>query len=305
MPVRVQSSLPAIEELKKENIFVIDECRASTQDIRPLRIAILNLMPLKLSTETDLLRLISNTPLQITLDLVLPTGHQWTNTPKEHLDIFYKTFDEIRDSNYDGFIVTGAPVEMVEFEEVDYWPELTEIFSWAKTHVTSTIYICWAAFAGMYYNYGIPKQMVDHKIFGIFPHRVLDKKNPLARGFDDLFYVPHSRHCTISDKDINRHPELHTIAESPESGPYIIMARKGRDIYITGHSEYSPMTLDSEFRRDKARGLNPDIPHNYYPDNNPDASPIVQWRSHANLLFSNWLNYFVYQETPYDISNIK
>lgn len=305
MPVRIPSTLPAVEELKKENIFVIDEQRATSQDIRPLRIAVLNLMPLKLMTETDLLRLISNSPLQIELDLVLPEGHEWTNTPKEHLDQFYKSFAEIRNNNYDGFIVTGAPVEMQVFEEVDYWSQLQKIFDWSKTHVTSTIFICWAALAGLYHNYGIKKYVLDRKISGVFSHRVLEKNNPLFRGFDDIFYVPHSRHSEVRKEDIIKIPELSIVSESDESGVYIIMARSGREIYITGHSEYSPLTLDYEYRRDLKRGVAPQMPKHYYIDDNPENGPIVKWRGHANLLFSNWLNYFVYQETPYDIREIK
>ena len=262
-------------------------------------------MPLKLLTETDLLRLLSNTPLQIELDLFLPDGHEWKNTPKDHLDEFYKSFDDIKQDNYDGLIITGAPVEMVDFEEVDYWQQLKEIFEWSQTHVTSTIYICWAALAGLYYNYGIPKQVLNKKISGVYPHHVTDTKNPLVRGFDDIFYVPHSRHCGIRKEDVLKEPKLEIIAESKKSGLYIIMARKGREIYITGHSEYSPYTLDYEYRRDLAKGLNPDIPQNYYAGDNPKNPPFVRWRSHANLLFSNWLNYFVYQETPFDIKNIK
>ncbi len=305
MPVRIPATLPAVEELKKENIFVIDEKRAAAQDIRPLRIAILNLMPLKLMTETDLLRLISNTPLQVELDLVLPSGHEWTNTPKEHLDTFYKSFSEIRDNNYDGFILTGAPVEMVDFEAVDYWQELTEIIDWSRTHVTSTVYICWAAQAGLYHNYGVPKHILPEKISGVFPHTVSDRSNPLFRGFDDVFCVPHSRHSEVRKTDILRVPELSIMSESEESGVYIVMARNGREIYITGHSEYSPLTLDFEYRRDTAKGMNPHVPRHYYKDDDPEKGPVVTWRGHANLLFSNWLNYFVYQETPYDIREIK
>lgn len=305
MPVRIPATLPAVEELKKENIFVIDEKRAAAQDIRPLRIAILNLMPLKLMTETDLLRLISNTPLQVELDLVLPSGHEWTNTPKEHLDTFYKSFSEIRDNNYDGFILTGAPVEMVDFEAVDYWQELTEIIDWSRTHVTSTVYICWAAQAGLYHNYGVPKHILPEKISGVFPHTVSDRSNPLFRGFDDVFCVPHSRHSEVRKADILRIPELSIMSESEESGVYIVMARNGREIYITGHSEYSPLTLDFEYRRDTAKGMNPHVPRHYYKDDDPEKGPVVTWRGHANLLFSNWLNYFVYQETPYDIREIK
>lgn len=305
MPVRIPSTLPAVEELKKENIFVIEEQRASSQDIRPLRIAVLNLMPLKLMTETDLLRLISNTPLQIELDLVLPEGHEWTNTPREHLEEFYKSFNDIKKNNYDGFIVTGAPVEMQDFETVDYWPQLQEIFDWSRTHVTSTIHICWAALAGLYHHYGIRKHVLAEKLSGVFEHRVLEKSNPLFRGFDDVFYVPHSRHSEVRKEDILKVPGLSIVSESAESGVYIIMARNGREIYITGHSEYSPLTLDYEYHRDLSRGMNPHVPTNYYIDDNPAKGPLVRWRSHANLLFSNWLNYFVYQETPYDIRDIK
>ncbi len=305
MPVRVPLSLPAVEALKNENIFVIDEQRASSQDIRPLRIAILNLMPLKIMTETDLLRLLSNTPLQIELDLIEPDGHVSKNTPREHIEAFYKKFDEVKNNNYDGFIITGAPVEKVDFEEVDYWDQLGEIFDWAKKHVTSTLYICWAALAGLYYHYGIPKYVLPKKISGVFKHYIDDKMNPIFRGFDDEFYVPHSRHSEIHKEDVEKISDLKIISESNESGIYMIMGRNGREFYITGHSEYSPMTLDFEYHRDLEKGLNPHIPDNYYKDNDPMQAPIVRWRSHANLLFSNWLNYFVYQETPYDIRNIK
>lgn len=306
MPVRVPVSLPAVEKLRNENIFVIDEQRASSQDIRPLKIAILNLMPLKIMTETDLLRLLSNTPLQIELDFIEPDGHVCKNTPREHIEAFYKKFDDIKDCNYDGFIVTGAPVEKVDFEEVDYWEQLCEIFSWAKTHVTSTLYICWAAFAGLYFRYGIPKYVLSEKISGVFKHKIGDVKNPIFRGFDDVFYVPHSRFSELHRKDIEQHSdELKIIAESDVSGIYMVMGRNGREFYITGHSEYSPLTLDFEYHRDLEKGLNPHIPLNYYEEDDPSKMPIVRWRSHANLLFTNWLNYFVYQETPYDIRNIK
>lgn len=304
MPVRVPVSLPAVETLREENIFVIDEQRASSQDIRPLRIGILNLMPLKIMTETDLLRLISNTPLQIELDLIDTSSHVSRNTPREHIEEFYKTFDDIRDQNYDGFIITGAPVEKVKFEEVDYWSELQEIFDWARTHVTSTLYICWAAFAGLYHHYGIDKIVLDRKISGVFPHRINDRKNPIFRGFDDEFFVPHSRFSAVSASDIERVPGLQILSESDESGVYMVMARNGREFFITGHSEYSPGTLDFEYHRDLAKGMNPEIPAHYYRNNNPEEGPVVRWRSHANLLFSNWLNYFVYQETPYDIRQI-
>jgi homoserine O-succinyltransferase len=294
-----------VEALREENIFVIDEQRASSQDIRPLRIAILNLMPLKIMTETDLLRLISNTPLQVELDFIDTDSHVSKNTPREHIETFYKKFEEVKHNNYDGLIITGAPVEKVDFEEVDYWEELTEIFAWAKKHVTSTLYICWAALAGLYYHYGVPKYVLDKKISGVFKHRIDDDLNPIFRGFDDMFYVPHSRYSEVRREDIDKVPALKIIAESAESGIYMVMARGGREFFITGHSEYSPGTLDFEYRRDLEKGINPEIPVNYYENDNPDNPPIVRWRSHANLLFSNWLNYFVYQETPYDIRDIK
>lgn len=305
MPVRVPSSLPAVEALREENIFVIDEQRASSQDIRPLRIGILNLMPLKIMTETDLLRLLSNTPLQVELDFIDTASHESRNTPREHIEEFYKTFDEISHQNYDGFIITGAPVEKVDFEDVDYWPELCRIFSWARTHVTSTLYICWAAFAGLYYHYGVPKIVLDKKISGVFPHKVTDCRNPIFRGFDDEFFVPHSRFSALDRNIVARTPGLEILSESSESGVGMVMARGGREFFITGHSEYSPLTLDFEYHRDLGKGMNPAIPAHYYRNDDPTQGPIVRWRSHANLLFSNWLNYFVYQETPYDIRNIK
>lgn len=305
MPVRVPVSLPAVEALRSENIFVIDEQRASSQDIRPLRIAILNLMPLKIMTETDLLRLISNTPLQIELDFIDTDSHVSKNTPREHIETFYKKFDDIKHNNYDGLIITGAPVEKVAFEDVDYWQELTEIFDWAKKHVTSTLYICWAALAGLYHHYGVPKYVLDHKISGVFKHHIDDELNPIFRGFDDVFYVPHSRYSEVRREDIEKIDGLKIIAESDESGIYMVMARGGREFFITGHSEYSPGTLDFEYHRDLEKGINPAIPANYYLNDDPTQQPIVRWRSHANLLFSNWLNYFVYQETPYDIRDIK
>ena len=305
MPVKVPSTLPAVEALKNENIFVIDEKRASNQDIRPLKIAILNLMPLKIMTETDLLRLLSNTPLQIELDLIDTASHECKNTPREHIEEFYKTFDDVKNQNYDGLIITGAPVEKLEFGEVEYWDELTHIFDWAKSHVTSTLYICWAAFAGLYYHYGVPKHMIEKKISGVFKHRVLDKNNPIFRGFDDEFYVPHSRFTKLHKQDIDKVPQLSIIAESDESGIYMVMARGGREFYITGHSEYSPNTLDYEYHRDLEKGKNPSVPVNYYPDNDPSKAPIVRWKAHANLLYSNWLNFFVYQETPFDINTIR
>ncbi|MGN0206431.1 MAG: homoserine O-succinyltransferase [Muribaculaceae bacterium] len=305
MPVKVPSSLPAVETLRSENIFVIDEQRATRQDIRPLKIAILNLMPLKIMTETDLLRLLSNSPLQIELDLLDIDGHESKNTPKEHIDMFYKRFEDIKHNNYDGFIITGAPVEKVDFNEVDYWDNLTEIFDWAKRHVTSTLYICWAALAGLYHHYGIPKHLLSRKLSGVFACTALDKKNPIFRGFDDLFYVPHSRFSEVRRSDIEKVDGLSIISEGDECGVYMVMARGGREFFITGHSEYSPGTLDFEYHRDLEKGMNPDVPRHYYIDDNPANSPLVRWRSHANLLFTNWLNYFVYQETPYDIRDIK
>lgn len=305
MPVNIPATLPAVDLLRNENIFVMDSDRASHQEIRPLKIVILNLMPIKITTETDLIRLLSNTPLQIELDLLQMDSHECKNTPVEHMMTFYKSFDEIRKSNYDGMIITGAPVEHLPFEDVDYWNELTKIFDWAKKHVTSTFFICWAAQAGLYYHYGIPKYMLNKKMFGVFEHHIHNPQNPIFRGFDDVFYVPHSRHTEVRSEDILKVPELTILSESPESGVYMVMARNGREFFVTGHSEYSPLTLDGEYKRDLAKGLPIDLPLNYYQDNNPDLSPQVRWRSHANLLITNWLNYFVYQETPYDLSQIE
>lgn len=297
--------MPAVEILKSENIFVMDSQQASTQDIRPLRIVILNLMPLKITTETDLIRLLSNTPLQIEVDFLKISGHISKNTPVEHMMTFYKDFSTLRNENYDGMIITGAPVEQMPFEEVDYWKEVSEIFDWARTHVTSTLYICWAAQAGLYHFYGVPKYPLPQKMFGIFKHKVYDHQNPIFRGFDDEFYVPHSRHTEVRKSDIEKVPELTLLSESEESGVYMVMARGGREFFITGHSEYSPYTLDTEYRRDLDKGLPIEMPLNYYRNNDPKKGPLVRWRGHANLLFSNWLNYFVYQQTPYDIREIK
>jgi len=305
MPVNIPATLPAVDLLRNENIFVMDSDRASHQEIRPLKIVILNLMPIKITTETDLIRLLSNTPLQIELDLLQMDSHECKNTPVEHMMTFYKSFDVIRKSNYDGMIITGAPVEHLPFEKVDYWDELTEIFDWAKKHVTSTLFICWAAQAGLYYHYGVPKYMLDKKMFGVFEHHIHNPQNPIFRGFDDVFYVPHSRHTEVRSEDIKQVPELTILSESPESGVYMVMARNGREFFVTGHAEYSPMTLDSEYKRDIAKSFPINMPQNYYPDNNPALSPLVRWRSHANLLITNWLNYFVYQETPYDLSQIE
>ncbi len=305
MPVNIPGSLPAVDLLRQENIFVMDSQRASTQDIRPLKILILNLMPVKITTETDLIRLLSNTPLQIELDFLQMESHTSKNTPIEHLMTFYKTFDEVKKCKYDGMIITGAPVELLPFEKVDYWDELKEIFDWSRTHVTSTLYICWAAQAGLYHYYGVPKHRLNSKMFGVFKHYKHHPQNPIFRGFDDVFYVPHSRHTEVRQSDIIKVPELTILSESPEAGVYMVMGRGGREFFITGHSEYSPMTLDDEYKRDLAKGMAINIPQNYYLDDNVAEAPVVRWRSHANLLFTNWLNYFVYQETPYDLSQIQ
>lgn len=305
MPVNIPKGLPAIETLKKENIFVMDNERASGQDIRPLKIAIVNLMPLKITTETDLIRLLSNSPLQLEIDFIKLKSHTSKNTPIKHMQMFYKTFESIKTQKYDGMIITGAPVEQLNYTDVTYWDEITEIFDWARHNVTSTLYICWAAQAGLYHYYNIPKYDLDKKMFGVFKHVALDKKNHIFRGFDDEFYVPHSRHTEIRRKDIETVKGLKILSESEESGVYMVMGRNGRELYLTGHSEYSPLTLDAEYKRDLAKGLPIDMPKHYYKDDNPELEPIVRWRSHANLLFTNWLNYFVYQETPYNIESIK
>lgn len=305
MPLNLPKNLPAVELLKKENIFVMDSLRAETQDIRPLKVCILNLMPLKITTETDLIRLLSNTPLQVEVDFLRIKGHTSKNTPVEHMLTFYKNFDEIKMQNYDGMIITGAPVEQLEFEEVTYWDELTAIFSWARKHVTSTLYICWSAQAALNFFYGIPKYPLAQKQFGIFKHTLIEPSFPLFRGFDDLFYVPHSRHTENRKEDILSVPELTILSESEESGVYVVMSRGGREFFISGHSEYSPYTLHNEYLRDKGKGLEVDIPENYYADDDPSQEPLVRWRGHANLLFTNWLNYFVYQETPYNSKDIE
>ena len=305
MPLNLPDRLPAIELLKKENIFVFDHSRASRQDIRPLRIVVLNLMPLKITTETDLVRLLSNTPLQIELSFMKLRSHTPKNTPVEHMKAFYKDFELMSDERFDGMIITGAPVEQMPFEEVSYWSEVSAIFDWARTHVTSTLYICWAAQAGLYHHYGVPKHDLPHKMFGIFEHTVNRPLLPIFRGFDDVLHVPHSRHTEIRREDIERCPELDILSESPEAGVYMVMARGGREFFVTGHSEYSPYTLDGEYKRDLAKGLPIDMPRNYYRGDDPSQPPLVRWRAHANLLFSNWLNYYVYQETPYDINEIR
>lgn len=305
MPLRLPDKLPAIELLKKENIFVMDNSRATTQDIRPLKIVILNLMPLKITTETDLIRLLSNTPLQLEINFMKLKSHTPKNTPIEHMMMFYKDFDILAKQKFDGMIITGAPVEQLEFEEVNYWEEITRIFSWARDHVTSTLYICWAAQAGLYYHYGIPKYSLPKKMFGIFRQYTLDPKLPIFRGFDDVFYMPHSRHTELHKEDILAHKDLTLIAESPESGVSIVMARDGREFFITGHLEYAPDTLDKEYKRDMGKRDDVEMPVHYYRDDNPNNLPLVTWRAHANLLFSNWINYYVYQETPYNIEDIK
>lgn len=307
MPLNLPDKLPAIDILKEENIFVIDNSRASTQDIRPLKIVILNLMPIKITTETDLIRLLSNSPLQIEVSFMKLKSHTSKNTPIEHMKTFYRDFECMRNEKFDGMIITGAPVEHLEFEDVNYWDEIQDIFNWTRTHVTSTLYICWAAQAGLYHHYGIPKYPLDKKMFGIFEHHICEgmSKLPIFRGFDDVFFVPHSRHTEVRRADIEKHPELTIISESDDSGVHIVMARGGREFYVTGHSEYSPYTLDTEYRRDLGKGLPIDMPKNYYRDNDLEKGPLVRWRSTANLLFSNWLNYYVYQETPYDINQIK
>lgn len=304
MPLRLPDKLPAIELLKKENIFVMDNTRATTQDIRPLKIVILNLMPLKITTETDLVRLLSNTPLQLDISFMKLKSHTPKNTPIEHMMMFYRDFETMRNEKFDGMIITGAPVETYDYEEVTYWDEIRTIMTWARTHVTSTMYICWAAQAGLYCHYGIPKYPLEKKMFGIFRQYTLQPQMPIFRGFDDVFFMPHSRHTEIRREDIDKCPDLSVIAESPESGVSIVMARGGREFYVTGHLEYAPDTLDREYRRDLGVRDDVGIPVNYYRDNNPELEPVVTWRAHANLLYSNWINYYIYQETPYDIDEI-
>lgn len=305
MPLRLPDQLPAIELLKKENIFVMDNSRATTQDIRPLQVVVLNLMPLKVTTETDLIRLLSNTPLQLRISFMKLRSHTSKNTPIEHMMMFYRDFEDMKDDKFDGMIITGAPVEQLEFEDVTYWQEMTEIFDWARTHVMSTLYICWAAQAGLYYYYGIPKYPLKKKKFGVFLQNVRYPHLPIFRGFDDLFYMPHSRHTEIRREDILKCNELTLLAESKESGVSMVMARNGREFYVTGHMEYNPDTLNNEYHRDKDTRDDVDLPVNYYLDDNPDNPPVVKWRAHANLLYHNWINYYIYQETPFDISKIE
>ena len=304
MPLKLPDKLPAIDLLKRENIFVMADSRANSQDIRPLRIVVLNLMPLKITTETDLIRILSNSPLQLEIQFMKVKAHTSKNTPIEHMKAFYRDFELMRNEKFDGMIITGAPVEHLDYHEVTYWDEISEIFAWARTHVTSTMYICWAAQAGLYYHYGVPKYPLPQKMFGIFPQYMSDNTLPIFRGFDDVFYMPHSRHTEIRKEDILKVPELTLIAESPMSGVSIVMAREGREIFITGHSEYSPNTLDTEYKRDLGKGLPIQKPYNYYKNDDPAQGPLVTWRAHGNLMFQNWLNYYVYQETPYNIDDI-
>ena len=301
MPIQIPNDLPAAETLKNENIFVMNQTRAQTQHIRPLEIVLLNLMPTKIVTETQLSRVLGNTPLQVHLELMMISSHKSKNTPEEHLLSFYKTFDELKDRKFDGMVITGAPVENLPFEEVDYWDELVQIMEWSKTHVHSTFHICWAAQAGLYYHYGIQKHPLPEKLFGVYRHHADYKRAILLRGFDDTFWAPHSRHTTIDRADVEAVPGLKILASSEEAGVYIIMNKEGRQIFVTGHSEYDPDTLEREYLRDKAQGLPIHVPVNYYPNDDDTKPPIVRWRGHGNLLYSNWLNYFVYQTTPYDI----
>ena len=305
MPIKIPNELPAYKTLTDENIFVMDENRAVTQDIRPLRIAIVNLMPTKIDTETELLRLLGNTPLQVQVELLHMKSHESKNTSKEHLLAFYKTFDDIKHMNFDGMIITGAPVELLEFEEVEYWQELCDIMEWSKKHVHSTLHICWGAQAGLYYHFGVPKFPLEKKMFGIFPHKVVRKSSILFRGFDDVFMVPHSRRTTVYAEDVEKCGGLKILASSDEAGLYAVMTENGKQIFIMGHSEYDALTLKREYIRDKTAGIPIDIPKNYFPNDDDTLDPVVSWRSCANLLFSNWLNYFVYQTTPFNLDEIQ
>lgn len=304
VPIQIPNDLPAAETLQQENIFVITQTRAIKQDIRPLEIVLLNLMPTKITTETQLTRLLGNTPLQVHLELMHTTSHISKNTPQDHLLTFYKSFDELKHRKFDGMVITGAPVEHLAFEDVDYWPELCRIMEWSKTNVHSTFHICWGAQAGLYYHYGIQKHQMSKKMFGVFPHKADYKRSILLRGFDDIFWVPHSRHTTIKREDVEAVKDLKIISSSFDGDIYAVMSDQGRQIFVTGHSEYDPLTLQTEYLRDKAQGLDIDVPENYYPDDDDSKDPVVRWRGHGNLLFSNWLNYFVYQTTPYDIMSI-
>lgn len=305
MPIKIPNDLPAVQTLADENIFVMTETRAITQDIRPLRILLLNLMPKKIETETQLSRILGNTPLQIELTLIRTKTHISQNTARDHLLAFYKTFDDIKAERFDGMIITGAPVELLEYEEVDYWDELCEIMEWSKSHVHSTLHICWGAQAGLYYHYGIKKCLMDKKLFGVYPHKADYAKSMLLRGFDDVFYAPHSRYTYVDRADIEAVPELKVLASSEKAGVHIVSRNGGRQFFIMGHAEYDPLTLDAEYRRDVNAGLDTAVPENYYPDDDPSKPPIVNWRSHGSLLYTNWLNYFVYQSTPYDLETLE
>lgn len=305
MPIKIQNSLPATKILESENIFVMTEDRAMTQDIRPLKIIILNLMPTKIETETQLLRLLGNSPLQVDIELLQTVTHVSKNTSHTHLTTFYRTFEEIKDQKYDGMIITGAPVELLDYEEVDYWDELCEIMEWSKRNVYSTLHICWGAQAALYYHYGIPKYLLPEKLTGIFRHRILDVFHPLMRGFDDRFLIPHSRHTEVRREDIQKHEDLIILATSRVAGVSIVANKSGRQFFVTGHAEYDRNTLANEYFRDVNKGLHPQVPQNYFPGNDPAALPPLTWRSHANLLYTNWLNYYVYQQTPYDLKNLK
>ena len=305
MPIRVQNDLPAKKIMEDENIFVMDESRAMSQDIRPLKIAILNLMPLKEDTEVQLMRSLSNTPLQIDITFLTTASYVGKNTAKSHLDNFYLTFEDVKNDKYDGLIITGAPVELMEFTEVAYWDELCRIFDWSVTNVTSTLHLCWGAQAGLYYHYGIKKVNLDKKLFGVFPHYVHHRREPLVRGFDDRFYLPHSRYTAIDAEDVAKHPELTVLADSDIAGVTLVMAKEGRQIFMMGHPEYDRVTLDAEYKRDVAKGLEIQLPEHYYPDDNTDEKPLLLWRAHGNTLYTNWLNYYVYQITPYVIGDIK
>ncbi len=304
MPIKIPNDLPAVQILADENIFAMTEKRAITQDIRPLRILLLNLMPKKIETETQISRVLGNTPLQIELTLIRTASYLSQNTAQEHLLAFYKTFEDIKEENYDGMIITGAPVELLDFEEVDYWDELCQIMEWSKTHVHSVMHICWGAQAGLYYHYGIKKIKMDKKLFGVYPHKAEYSHSMLLRGFDSTFYVPHSRYTTVSREEIEQIDDLKILASSEEAGVHIVGKKGGRQFFIMGHSEYDPFTLDAEYRRDKAAGLDTALPENYYEDNDPEKAPVVNWRAHGSLLFINWLNYFVYQSTPYDLKSL-
>ena len=305
MPIKIPDTLPAAATLRSENIFVMDERRAASQDIRPLQILLLNLMPTKVDTETQLARVLGNTPLQIELELIAPQDHISKNTSQAHMLTFYKTFDEVRERNFDGLIITGAPVERLEFEQVDYWPELCEIMEWSKTHVHSTLHICWGAQAGLYYHYGIPKRVLPRKLFGVFPHTLEDPNYILFRGFDDVFWVPHSRNTTVDRADVDKVPELKILSTSEQAGIYALKTDQGRQVYLMGHAEYDPDTLKKEYLRDVAAGEEIQLPENYFPGDDPNREPLVIWRSCAHLLYANWLNYCVYQSVPYDPGEIE